>query len=202
MQDSLTELTVICTIACGVGEADWPAGHAVSSRFVETSQKKKKSRRIGTKMGDHERSKSPLTRYPNADNVLQCMFLGSNALYRSFEFFRSCLSIDDYTDQQGHAITMNRTIQGCRPRPLELELHILFCRFCTTTEKHLNRESSEHCKMQANWRNDCGCYYLLVCPVPTRSQVHPKRLHQSTKRHGVTFQRAIIFEDKVVRLLY
>jgi hypothetical protein len=188
----------MCAITCGVGEADWSAGNAVSSRFVETSKKKS---RIGSKIGDDERSKSPPTRYPNTDTVLQCVFLGSNALYRPFEFFRSCLCIDDYTDQQGHAITMNRTIQGCRPRPLELELHILFCLSCTVTKKHLNHESSEHRKMQANWRNDCGCYCLLVCPVPTRPQVHPKRLHQSTKRYGVTFQRAIIFEVKVVRLL-
>jgi hypothetical protein len=94
-------------------------------------------------MGDHERSKS-LTRYPNTDTVPQCMFLGSNVLYRPFVFFRSCLSIDDYTDQRGHAVTMNKTIQGCRPRPLELELHILFCLSCTMTKTHLNRESSEH----------------------------------------------------------
>jgi hypothetical protein len=141
MQDSLSELKVICAIACRVGEADSPAGHAVSSRFAETSQKKK-STKTGTKIGDHERSKS-LTRYTNTDTVLQCMVLGSNALYRPFVFFRSCLSIDSYTDQRGHAITMN-TIQGCRPRPLELQLHILFCLSSTMTQKHLNRESSEH----------------------------------------------------------
>ena len=94
-------------------------------------------------MVDHERSKS-LTRCPNTATALQCMLLGSNALYRPIVFFRSCLSIDDYTDQRGHAITMKTTIQGCRPRPLELELHILFCLPCTMTKKHLNHEPSEH----------------------------------------------------------
>jgi len=94
-------------------------------------------------MGDHERSKS-LTRCPKTDTVLQRMLLGSNALYRPFVFFRNCLSIDDYIDPRGHAVTMNTTIQGCRPGPLELQLHILFCRSCTMAKKYLNRESSEH----------------------------------------------------------
>ena len=111
-------------------------------------------------MGDHESSKS-LTRWPQTDTVLHV-----SRVKRPLWAIRALpqLSIDDDTDQRGHAVTMNTTTQGCRPGPLELELHILVCRSCTTSKERLNRESSEHTQgagelMERLWLLLPSCVY-------------------------------------------